>query len=49
MRDFLARETRMRAQNSLKTWHLFENEGFFSKGNSNEGTKLPQNREFVQK
>jgi len=49
MRDFLTKETRMRAQNSLKTGHLFENEGFFDKVNSNEGAKLPQNRAFVRK
>jgi len=49
VRDFLAKETRMRVQNSLKTGHLFESEGFFGKGISNEGAKLPQNRAFVRK
>jgi len=42
MRDFLARETRMRVRNSLKTGHLFESEGFFGKGNSKASAKLPK-------
>jgi len=49
MRDFLTSETRTRVRNSLKTGHLFESEGFFGKENSNEGTKLLQNRAFVRK
>jgi len=44
VRDFLAKKTRMRVQNSLKIGHLFENEGFFGKGNSKASAKLPKNK-----